>query len=491
MKVICKPLTTLALCAVVLFAATAFGAELRVGTATADITPTKSVPLWGQFELRLSQGVKSPLSANVCAVEAVENGESADAAIFVSLDVLQIPNDFAAQIRAKAAAKDSSLNPEKIIVFATHTHTAPTLYVASELPKIDGVEDYAETIDRMTTLVADAIVAAWKARVPAEFSWGLEQVSIGWSRRACYFDGRATMYGNPNDPNFSHYENASDPDLGSIFFWSKDDGRLLSVVVDVACTAQVLESLNVVCSDYWFPTRAKLRERFGDDVVFVAAISPAGDDAPHPQYRKGALARMRELRGLDEMGEIARKIDRAVADSYECAVKDKRSDVVFACRTKTLDLTRRRVTDAEYAEAKAEVEKIEAAVRDNPGKTLAEIAFMGADWHGDVVKRYEREKAGEITTYASPIWAVRLGDLVVATNQFELYADYGARIKTRSPAVGTFLIQLAGEGTYLPTEKGVKGGGYSAVVQSCPVGPQGGQELVEGTLQLIGEIWNE
>ena len=33
---------------------------------------------------------------------------------------------------------------------------------------------------------------------------------------------------------------------------------------------------------------------------------------------------------------------------------------------------------------------------------------------------------------------IRIGDVVIATNPFELYLDYGMRIKGRSPAVQTF-----------------------------------------------------
>jgi hypothetical protein len=53
----------------------------------------------------------------------------------------------------------------------------------------------------------------------------------------------------------------------------------------------------------------------------------------------------------------------------------------------------------------------------------------------------------------------------------------------------TFVIQLAGPGSYLPTEKAVKGGGYSAIVQSTVVGPEGGQILVDRTVTLINEMF--
>ena len=86
---------------------------------------------------------------------------------------------------------------------------------------------------------------------------------------------------------------------------------------------------------------------------------------------------------------------------------------------------------------------------------------------------------------------LRLGDIAIATNSFELFTDFGIQIKSRSPALQTFVVQLTGPGTYLPTERAVRGGGYSAIVQSSAVGPEGGQVLVDETVQRIETLWNK
>jgi len=86
---------------------------------------------------------------------------------------------------------------------------------------------------------------------------------------------------------------------------------------------------------------------------------------------------------------------------------------------------------------------------------------------------------------------LRIGDAAVCTNQFELFTDYGIRIKARSKAVQTFVIQLVGPGTYLPTGKAVRGGHYSAIVHNNLVGPEGGQVLVDRTVELIDEMWEK
>jgi hypothetical protein len=84
---------------------------------------------------------------------------------------------------------------------------------------------------------------------------------------------------------------------------------------------------------------------------------------------------------------------------------------------------------------------------------------------------------------------IRLGEVAIATNSFELFTDYGIQMKARSKALQTFVIQLAGPGTYLPTERAVRGGGYSAIVESSLVGPEGGQMLTERTIETINSLW--
>jgi len=89
---------------------------------------------------------------------------------------------------------------------------------------------------------------------------------------------------------------------------------------------------------------------------------------------------------------------------------------------------------------------------------------------------------------------LRLGDVAFATNPFELFTDYGMQIQGRSPAQQTVLVQLASSiarSSYLATSRALAGGGYSAVPQSCEVGPEGGQMLVERTVDVIRQLFSK
>lgn len=105
-----------------------------------------------------------------------------------------------------------------------------------------------------------------------------------------------------------------------------------------------------------------------------------------------------------------------------------------------------------------------------------------------VIAPYEREES----TITVSVHVVRIGGIVMATNPFELYLDYGTRIKARSKAVPTFVVQLSnGTYGYLPTKCSVAGGDYGGIPTSNEVGPEGGQELVEQTLEVIESLWKE
>ena len=87
---------------------------------------------------------------------------------------------------------------------------------------------------------------------------------------------------------------------------------------------------------------------------------------------------------------------------------------------------------------------------------------------------------------------IRLGDICVTTNPFELFLDYGNRIKARSYAQQTFIAQLCcGSMGYLPTEKAEKAGHYSAYISSGQVGHEGGDLLVRDTLDRIQKMFEE
>ena len=248
--------------------------------------------------------------------------------------------------------------------------------------------------------------------------------------------------------------------------------------INLACTAQEVEGRSTINADFWHDVREQLRAGAGYDLGVLGWPGAAGDLSPHFLYRKAAEERMLKLRGLTRTQDIGRRIAREVIEISELARSDIRADVPFAHQVVDLVLPARKVTEAEAAEAGKEIEFLKGK-RD---------ATRRAGWHQATIDRYRTQ--GPEPTFAVEVHVLRIGDIAIATNPFELFQDYGVQIKSHSKALQTFVIELTGgSGGYLPTARAVEGGGYSAVVQSGLVGPAGGQELANRTVELINGLW--
>jgi len=468
------------------FSNQAFAAELFVGTAITDITPTEPVAISGQFQLRVSRKVETPITANVLALESREGDQSLDLAIMVSCDVISIPTDVLELVRRAVEKQVTDLDTSKIFLSGTHTHTAPELRLGKWVLPEEGVMRVEQYQAFFAERVADAIAKAWQDRAPGSVSWGLGHAVVAYNRRAVYANGSARMYGPTNVPEFRGLEGYEDHDVPVLFAWDAT-GKLIAMAVNVSCPSQEVESGSVINADFWHPVREALHKQYGDQVCVLGWTGAAGDQSPHLMYRKAAEERMRRLRGLTRLEEIARRVVRAVDEAYEVAKDDRHTDVPIVHKVETIRLPMRLVTESEYAEAKAVFEQTAAQIEKNPKS--AERAYRRMKWYEVTVNRFERQKTDPKPTLEMELHVVRIGDAVVCTNQFELFTDYGIRIKARSKAVQTFVTQLVGPGTYLPTEKAVRGGHYSAVVHSSLVGPEGGQVLVDRTVELIDSMW--
>ena len=462
------------------------GADLLVGAASVDITPRLPVALCGQFHLRIARTVETPLAAHAIVLEARNGDQTTDMAVMVSCDVVYIPKELLAQVRDEVHKRVPEIDVQKIFLNGTHTHTAPVLLDGKYPIPEHGVTQPGEYRRFFAERVAEAIANAWKGRTAGAVSWGLGHAVVAYNRRAVYANGTARMYGPTNVPEFRGLEGYEDHDIGALFVWN-DKATLIALAVNVSCPSQEVEGRTAVNADFWHPVRERLKQRYGEHLCVLGWTGAAGDQSPHLMYRRAADQRMCRLRGLTRMEEIARRIARAVDEAYEAVKDDRHADAALIHRVETIRLPMRLVTESEYKAAKAMCDQYKAQIEQNP-KAAARV-YRRMQWYQVTVDRFEKQKEDPHPTYEMELHVVRIGDAVVCTNAFELFTDFGIQMKARSKAVQTFIIQLAGPGTYVPTERAVRGGHYSAIVESNLVGPEGGQVLVERTVQLINSMW--
>jgi hypothetical protein len=453
-------------------------AEFRFGAATVDITPDRPVALDGQRNVRISKTPETPITATALALESHDEGRVVDQAVIVSCDLVAIRDGILQKVRDKVKPRLADFDARKLFLCATHTHTAPvTLDGRYNLPK--DILQPGEYADWMTSRVADAVVEAWRERAPGRVGWGQGQAVIAQNRRSVFADGSAVMYGKADSDRFRGIEGYEDHNLDALFFWDAQD-KLIATAINVPCPAQEVGGQSRIHADFWHPVREQLRARHGADLQIAAWNGAGGDVTSRLMYGTAADARMRKLRGgLSRLDEMARRIVNGWTEALEGAQKDKQANPALRHTVRDLALPLRVVTEQEAADARKEAEKF----ANDPAQR------WNYNWNQSVVMRHELQKGGEPGTQRMELHVLRLGDVAIASNEFELFTDYGVQMKARSPAVQTFVIQLAGSAGYLPTERAVRGGGYSAVIQSSRIGPNGGQALVEHTVKAIKELW--
>lgn len=464
---------------IVTSASLASASDLHVGAATINITPDRPVALDGQMHVRISEKAETQIYATALALESREGDQSLDQAIMISCDLVGIRQGLIEMVREKAKDKLPGFDLNKLVLNATHTHTAPVTMKGDRYNLLGkNVMLPMQYTEFLVDKIVEAAAQSWTSRKTGKAGWGQGQAVIAQNRRATYSDGTAKMYGPTNVPEFRGIEGYEDHNLNVLFFWDQND-TLIATAVNVPCPSQEVEGLKVIHADFWDPARRVLRERYGKDLHILAWTGAGGDQVPRPMYDKAADERMRRLRGLTRLEEVARRVVRGWEEAYEGAKLEPVSGALFQHHTKKIDLPWRKVTEKELADAQKAVEQY----KDDEKEQWKYL------WNKGVVDRYEAEKAGTSGVFQMELHTLRLGDVAIATNEFELFTDYGVQMKARSPAVQTFLIQLTGSGGYLPTPRAVAGGSYSAIIQSSRVGPEGGQALVEETVKAFNDLW--
>jgi len=327
--------------------------------------------------------------------------------------------------------------------------------------------------------VVEAAVEAWDSRREQIVGRAFGHAVVGHNRLATYADGHAEMYGRTRRDDFSHIAGYEDHSLDMVFAWAPD-GKLNGIALAIPCPSQATESLDVFSADFWHEIRVELRARLGADLFVLPICAPSGDQSPHFLLYGNEEAEMRERRGVSERQEIASRVADAVDRALACTDVHGPGPVPFAHIVEELGLPPRTITRADRDWAQEQYEEWVNSTGEStswtPQRRLA------------VIETFDGKR--EPKPVPAEVHVMRIGDIAFATNPFELFVDYGLRIKARSPAPQTVLAQLVGRGLYLPTQRTLDGGGYSVNPEVSLVSPEGGQILVEETLRLINELWD-
>ena len=493
---------------------------VQIGWGRREISLNEPLSLRGQAFLRISEGIHDPMYATVLCVSA---GDAKDTAIFCSMDMLALRRDLLELIRTEVMNRCPEIPVDHILFNATHTHSGGFIE-ETPLSSPDGKPIYSgmKYRDFVVQQCADAIIEAWTARKTGGIGYGYGYAVVAHQRRVIYFtdqsqrfpsviapNGRGIMYGNTDDEQFSHFENGADHFLNLMFTFDLQE-KLTGIVVNVPCPAQVGGQMTQQSSDYWHEVRQQVCKVFGEDVYVLTQCAPAGDLAPRLlHYREAQERRMGLKYGLHytprkiteynrvmaERMDIAQRIVAAINEVYSWARKDILWDFPVRCICSSMKIQRRMISDDEVQKCAETIERMCSQIpqQDNCSEEEYRKAFsryqIVKNRNNRVLQRYQQQQKEPVID--ATVYVVQLGDIAFASNQFEMFQSYMHRVQARSPFIQTFMVQLAGDGmaSYLPTEEAVGNCGYSASVFCNQVGSDGGQQLVEATLQILNELY--
>ena len=491
--------------------------QIKIGWGRREISLDEPMSLPGQAIMRISEKVLDPMYVTALCLE--KDGECV---VFMSCDMLSpMGMEGVCELVEK---KIPGFKGEWILPNGTHAHTGGARRKTPEKSP-DGKDIYdGEKYKEFTVQMgAEAVCEAYESRRPGGVSYGYGYAVVAHQRRAVYFNDRSTgalslapnghgvMYGKSNDPYFSHFETGADHFVNAMFTHD-EAGKLTGMLVNVPCPSQVSEMFCMQTADYWHDVRQLVAQEFGEDIYILPQCAAAGDLSPRIlHYHKAQQRRMRLKYDADyasiedaeekrfvkcmaERKDIAERILLAVKDIYSWASKEIYTEPELRHKMEKITIQKRLVTDEEAQECRdklAELETLEPKQEDYTDEEYRKAASRYTSVKNRQLRGLERyEKQMEDPVIHTVVHAVRVGEIAFASNRFEMYQDYMHRIQARSPFMQTFVVQLASfeGGTYLPTERGVKNKGYSASIACNVVGFEGGQQLVEGTLRMLGEL---
>ncbi|MDF2725744.1 MAG: hypothetical protein K0Q59_5422 [Paenibacillus sp.] len=487
---------------------------LKMGWAETDITPSKPVAIAGNFGLRVSEGVADPLNVTVWAVES-----GGDQAIFVSCDLVVISDELRGRVRSKLTDEATGIDPTKLILHATHTHTAPEIRIYPELYSESGAQyigvnrdqlnvdlmTVGEYLDFAAERIASAVNQAWNVRAPGGIGFGMGFVVAGRNRIWVDAEGKSAMQGSLNDATkdgFRHIEGYEDHELNVITVYDANS-RLTGLVVNFACTAQVPgdKSPHLISADVWCEAREELKKRFGGDLHILPQVSAAGEQTGHTPYNKIAEKRMLQLMGKTKRQDVANRLADEIERLLPIIGKEIHQSVDLRHHVETVPITAYRITEDDVRFAQEQAEQFQNKHRQEKEKLEQNPQLQQTPrWHEAMSTAYHRmhfqlrvvnrfASQSDNPTLLAEVHVLRMGEMLIATFPFEYYLDYGVQIKVRSPATQTFLVELAGGGTYVPSPRALLGSGYGATPASNRVGAEGGQQLAEYIVQTMRKVW--
>lgn len=453
--------------------------RLQSGAAMANITPPLGASIVGGWAPFPATYVHDELHARALVLD---DGSSRMAIVVV--DSLGVPR-YVLDHAKRAAAEHTGIPADRILISATHTHSA-----ASALGERWSPADYdlAPTLDAYQSFVASRIADVIRGAVtnlqPAQIAWGRaalpdEVFNRRWFMKpgphlANPFGGTDRVQMNPavGSPDLVEPAGPTDPEITFVAVRRPGAATPLAVLANYSLHYVGGVPQGHISADYYGVFARTLARLVGADDAgggFVGMLSNGtSGDINNVDVRGG----QERLPPYERMGRVASRVAAQVYQGLQQVTW--RDHVTLAARQRALTLQRRPITPELQAWAREALARPVDAPR-HPRERIYAERILGS--------------AGAPPSLEVLLQAFRIGDLAITTFPFEVFAEIGLEIKKRSPFAQTFTTSLAnGSEGYLPTKRQHAFGGYETWLGTNRVELDAARIMTDALLEMLTDL---
>jgi neutral ceramidase len=399
--------------------------DISAGIAMINITPETSIPMSGYGSRKDPfEGIHDSIFAR-----AIVFSDGTNKAVVVSAEIIGLSDFFVDDI-TKRIEQETGIRRDHILMSVVHNHSGPVtrVYNKNVSPEVD---DYVNTLrEKLVQLVINAD----KDLKPASIGAGTGECKMNINRRANDGKGNIQLGRNPYGP--------CDHEVGVIRI-DDEQGNIISLLIDWPCHAVVMGPRNLlICGDWPGAASRYVEDSLGKPGCASILVGASGDInpiyGPHIDFVDiNSYAYALDAIGYD-LGNEAIRVSNEIKTVGTGEIMSVQKSIFLPGK------------DDEHNQ------------QDQTGSDLPEDVEVG-------------------------LTAIRIGDIVLAGINGEVFNQIGVKIRDQSPYPNTFIItHCNGSSGYLVSDAAIPEGGYEVRVTHAKSGAEEG--IIRGLLSMIEEL---
>lgn len=447
---------------------------LRAGAAVVDISPQQfPLNMPGGFNANMAEGVHDPLHARALVLD-----DGALQLALVVVDNLGIAREMADEARAIITER-CGIPPEKVLVAATHTHSAPAANVK------EGSEPAVAYRKLVIEGIADSVIRAHQSLRPAAVGAAAHPLPEEvFNRRWFLKPGKMPLnpFGELDQVKMNPGTSAevldrpagpTDPDVTVLSIQDTKSRKPLALFASYSLHYVGATPRALVSADYFgeFCRLMPSRVRGGEEFVAMLANGTSGDINNIP-----FLVTRPPREPFEQIRIVAQKTADAAWHAWR-SIERHEADATLGMVQREITLKMRRPTSEQIERAKAVLAITDEAER-------AKLPRLAEAYARRTLSLAEGDETVDVV-----LQAVRIGDLALCAIPFEVLVEIGLDIKARSPFPRNVVIGIAnGSHGYLPTPEQHALGGYETWMGTCRVQEDASVIITKHLLEMLAEL---